>query len=569
MLKSLTVTNFALIEQVSVDFSEGLNILTGETGAGKSILIDALNIILGSRASVDFIRAGSDHFRIEALFEIDKASALFSLLEQTGIEPEEDGTVIISRRLTRNGKNTILINGCHTTLNILKQVGDQLVDMHGQHENQTLLHPGAHLFLLDRADDTLKGPLQLYRETYRLWQELSKNLSSMESMSREREQRTDMLKWQIQEIAAAQLTAGEEQELEQKIHVLANAEKISAAVNKSYTLLSQGYKGLGGILSALSEVKKEIEFVARYDRTLEVRANSIRDMLYQLEEDAGELRDYSENLEFDPTHLTVLQERMDLIHRLKKKYGDSIDDILVFHEKAQQELTEIVNYADHLQKLLQNKLEMETKLRIYAYELDQARRKTAAELARNIRLHLLELGMSAAQFMIDVKSTEEFLPHGSNEVLFLFSANVGEPVRPLHKIASGGELSRIALAIKTVCASRDEVGIMVFDEVDAGIGGKTAQMVAEKIAQVALVKQVLCITHLPQIACMADAHIYIEKKSSTEKTATVVRKLGFEEQLSELARMIAGNDVTRLSLENAAQMLENAKLKKEKWKKRV
>lgn len=567
MLKSLTVTNFALIEQAMVEFDEGLTILTGETGAGKSILIDALSVILGNRASVDSIRTGCDFFRVEAVFDISQLPLVQKAMEEQGIIIEHDEMVIISRRFSRQGKNTILINGCHITVSSLRQFGEKLVDMHGQHENQALLRPEAYLAMLDALDEKTREKLDQYRKKYHQWLELNKELSMLERNSRERAQRIDMLTWQTKEINGVALRHNEEEELEQQILVLANSEKIANAVNRAYLLLDQGSKGLSGVLPALSDVKRELEMAARYDPRLEGQLIGINNALYQLEESRMDLRVYGDEIEFDPKLLGKLQERMDVIYKLKKKYGATVADILEYYQQAVLELEDITNYDQKFSDLSKKQGQAEETLIKIANELDSLRRKNSQELATQVCAQLADLGMTNAVFVIEVQTTSQFTPNGRNEVLFLFSANPGEQPKLLHKIASGGELSRIALAIKTVCAARDSVGIMVFDEIDAGIGGQAGHMVAEKVAKVAVNRQVLCITHLPQIACMADRHIYIRKQVDGERTSTILKILSKEEQLIELTRMISGNEITQISVENAKQMFESAYIKKEKMKK--
>ena len=566
MLKSLAVTNFALLEQAMVEFDDGLNILTGETGAGKSILIDAVSVILGSRASVDSIRTGCDFFRVEAVFDISQLPSIHNLVEEQGIMVDDDKAIIISRRFSRQGKNTILINGCHITVSTLRQIGEKLVDMHGQHENQALLRPEAYLTMLDALDDTTKVVLEQYRATYNSWLELIKELSLLEQNSRERAQRIDMLNWQTQEIAAATLRLHEDEELEQKILVLANAEKIASALNRAYILLDQGSDGSSGVLSDLAEVKRELEIAVRYDPRVQSQLTGVSDALYQLEEHCTELRTYGDEIEFNPQYLAELQERVDVIYKLKKKYGTTIAEILAYYKQATLELADINNYDQKIAKLGKQQEQLESKLTDLASELDRLRQQSAMELMKQICGHLVDLGMPNARFIIEVTSTSQFTASGQNEVAFLFSANLGEQPKMLHKIASGGELSRIALAIKTVCAYRDAVGIMVFDEIDAGIGGQAGHMVAEKVARIASARQVLCITHLPQIACMADLHIYLQKQVDGKRTYTIIRQLTKEEQLLELTRMISGNEITQIAVENATQMFESALSKKKNGK---
>ena len=549
-----------------VEFDEGLNILTGETGAGKSILIDALSVILGNRASVDSIRTGCEFFRVEAVFDIGQLLPIQKIIEEQGLIVDEEGIVIISRRFSRQGKNTILINGCHITVSILRQIGEKLVDMHGQHENQALLRPEAYLAMLDALNGKTKSTLEQYRKIYDTWLDVIKELSILERSSRERAQRLDMLNWQTKEIAAAALTLNEDEELEQQILVLANAEKIANAVNRAYLLLDEGSNGLSGVLPALSEVKHELEIAVRYDQRIEAQLLGVNNALYQLEESCMDLRVYGDDIEFNPQQLGKLQERMDIIYKLKKKYGTTIGEILAYYDQATFELADINNYDQKVAKLRKQQGGLEDKLTKMANELDTLRRQSSSELAKQVCGHLVDLGMTNPVFIIEVLPTSQFTPHGRNEVLFLFSANPGEQPKLLHKIASGGELSRIALAIKTVCADRDSAHIMVFDEIDAGIGGQAGHMVAGKVAKVACARQVLCITHLPQIACMADRHIYIKKQVDGERTNTVIKVLSKEEQLIELTRMISGNDITQIAVDNATQMFESAYLKKEKWK---
>lgn len=568
MLKTLTVNNFALIEHAGVEFAPGLNILTGETGAGKSILIDALNTVLGSRATVDSIRGGSGFFRVEAVFDVETNPAARQLLDDQGIPLEDGSTLIVSRNLSRSGKTTITVNGCHVTVGSLRQLGAVLVDMHGQHENQALLKPDAYLRMIDAFDPAIKPRLENYRGIYGEWTALNTEIARLETSSRERAQRLDMLQWQTGEIAAANLVPGEEETLDKEIRVLANAEKIATAVARSHSLLSGGDRG-GSVISGLAEIKKDLELAARFEPALENSLKAAAEALYQLEEVAADLRDYGEKTEFHPDRLAELQERLDTLHKLKRKYGASVDEVLAYYDQACAELAGITNYDQRLAGLAGRRAELEAKLAAAAGELDKLRRTAAADLARQVAGHLADLGMPKARLVVEVQTTERYNAAGSNEAAFLFSANPGEPPRPLQKVASGGELSRIALAIKTVAASRDEAGTMVFDEIDAGIGGQTALMVAEKIAMAAADKQVLCITHLPQIAAMADRHLSVEKKSAGERTTTIVRILDGDSRLEEVTRMVSGDNITRLALDNAREMIAAAQSKKEKWKNRA
>jgi len=566
MLKTLTVWNFALLEHVQVEFGEGLNILTGETGAGKSILIDALGAILGQRVSSDAIRTGCDWLRVEAVFTLDDESlGLHELLSGQAIDDSE-GLLIITRQVTKGGRSMVLVNGCHVTLTILKQIGAFLVDIHGQNENLALLKEESQFALLDNYDPDLTEALAAYRQTYGLWKGKKQEHAEKEQSAREYAQRLDMLRWQDKEISEAELKENEDEELEAEIRKLSHAEKIAGFVEESYNLLDVGMGNGSAVLTAVAKVKKNLEDMSRYDDNLANTYTMVEEAYISLQEAAGELRDYGESLEFQPAKLDKLQNRMDVIDRLCRKYGATIADVLEHQQKVQQELMDIENYDEDMARLEREIAALEEKLRQKAEHLTNLRQRAAGELASAIGGQLVALGMPQAAFHIRVEPAEKYLGNGADTVAMYFSANPGEEEKLLSKVASGGELSRIALAIKTVAASRDSsVPSMVFDEIDTGIGGRTAQMVAERIALVAQYKQVLCITHLPQIACMADNHLYIAKTSAGDSTVTQVRPLSERERISEIARMASGVDVTTASLDNAKEMVSHAKLTKQKF----
>ena len=565
MLKTLTVWNFALLEHVQVEFGEGLNILTGETGAGKSILIDALGAILGQRVSSDAIRTGCEWLRVEAVFTLDDESlGLHELLSGQAIDDSE-GLLIITRQVTKGGRSMVLVNGCHVTLTILKQIGAFLVDIHGQNENLALLKEESQFALLDQYDPDVTEALAGYKQLFGTWREKKQEQAQKAQAAREYAQRLDMLRWQDKEISEAELKENEDEELDAEIRKLSHAEKIAGFVEESYNILDVGVGG-SAVLTAVAKVKKNLEDMSRYDDSLANTYTMVEEAYISLQEAAGELRDYGETLEFQPAKLDKLQSRMDVIDRLCRKYGATIADVLEHQSKVQQELLEIENYDDDMAKLEKEIALLEEKLGKKAAQLTGLRQRAGEELAAAIGSQLAALGMPQAAFHIRVEPAEKFLVSGADNVAMYFSANPGEKEKLLSKVASGGELSRIALAIKTVAASRDSsVPSMVFDEIDTGIGGRTAQMVAERIALVAQYKQVLCITHLPQIACMADNHLYIAKTSAGESTVTQVRPLTERERISEIARMASGVDVTTASLDNAKEMVSHAKLTKQKF----
>jgi len=565
MLKTLTVWNFALLEHVQIEFERGLNILTGETGAGKSILIDSLGMILGHRTSIEKIRKDRDWLRVEAVFDTSKYPEVHDFLQQSDIVDEDD-SLIISRQIAKTGKNTIQVNGCHVTLTSLKMLGELLIDIHGQNENQALLRTENQFALVDAYQAEIKTCLAVYQTEFAKWNELKESLKQQELDSREHAQRMDMLSWQVNEIEAAKLKEAEDEGLEQEIKLLSNAEKISDLVKSSYHLLDSGDKRQPAVIPSLVEIKKNMEMLIRYDTKLTNVMQMITDALCQIEECSYEIRDYGESIDYSPERLNKLQERMDEIYKLRKKYGATIADVLDHYHNAKKELLAIENYDQRIEDLKYNITQAEKDLAVQAAALTKFRQSSAELLSADIQKHLLSLGMENARFVIEIKDDAGYHMNGANTIHILFSANLGEDPKPMQKVASGGELSRIALAIKTVCAAKDKIGIMVFDEIDTGIGGKTAQMVAERIAMVAAYKQVLCITHLPQIACMADVHLYIDKQIQNNKTVTQVRPLSTSEQLNEIARMASGIDITAASLDNAMEMLNNAKLKKESFR---
>ena len=563
MLKSLTVWNFALLEHVQIEFDAGLNILTGETGAGKSILIDALGAILGHRISTDAIRTGCDWLRVEAVFTLDGQPALQELLQSQAIDVSED-VLIVTRQVARAGRNMVLVNGCHVTLAVLKQIGMLLVDIHGQNQNLALLKEASQYDLLDRENPSIGQALAAYRKAYAAWTERKQAYAQKEMDDREYAQRVDMLRWQNQEIEDAQLKEGEDEALEEEIRKLSHAEKIADYVKESYDLLDSDARNSLAVLSALSQIKKNLEDMSRFDASLANAQKIVDEAFVSLQEAAYEIRDYGEAMDFSPQRLDQLQRRMDTIDKLCKKYGATLADVLAYQQKVQAELASIENYDDDMERLKASIREAEQEVYTCAERLTALRRQGAAILTEEIAGQIKSLGMPHAAFAIEIAAAGQFGPRGADLVQMTFSANEGEAPKPLAKVASGGELSRIALAIKAVSASRDRsVPSMVFDEIDTGIGGRTAQMVAERIALVAKYKQVLCITHLPQIASMADVHLYIAKHAQEGHTVTEVIRLTEAQEVNEIARMASGSDVSAASLDNAREMLAHARSRKQ------
>ena len=558
MLKNLSVWNFALIEHAELEFGEGLNILTGETGAGKSILIDALSAVLGQRIGTNLIRTGCENLRVEAVFLLEENSAARKIISEIGIDIDEENTLIVARKIARNARNnSITINNSHVTLNALKRLSAALVDVHGQNENLSILREENIYNLIDSADKNIFGVLQDYQKIFLSWQSQVKILEDKKRSQTENEQRLDMLHWQEQEISQADLKPDEDTEVENELRRLSNAEKISSHVEESCELLN-GDSTLN-ILTALAKIEKNLSDVAKYDENLNPARKLIEDAAISLQEAYSDIRNYADSFDFSPETLDALQNRMNTIWQLKRKYGDSVEKILSHLQKVRGEISAIENFdsdIENLQKLIDT-LECQTKSR--ANNLFAMRRISAEKISKVIQKEIRRLGMAKAKFIVTVEPSENFTANGGDTADILFSANVGEDLKSLSQVVSGGELSRIALAIKTVSAGRtDSASTMVFDEIDTGLGGTTAKVVAECIAKVARSKQVLCVTHLAQIACMADTHLQISKSDDGSRTVTEIKTLDTESRIKEIARMASGAE-NEVSLKNAAAMIQSAK----------
>lgn len=561
MLSTLTVWNFALLARTEINFGAGLNVLTGETGAGKSILVDALGAVLGHRLSVDMIRTGCEWLRVEAVFDIEGEGTLIDYLKEEMIDL--DGTeLIITRQLTDKGKSSVLVNGCRTTLTVLKNIGEFLFDIHGQNENLALLKPENKFRLVDGTLPEIKSALEEYRGFYRRWQSAREKLQALEKSLAETAEKKDLLTWQAEEIEKVDPTAGEYEKLEAEVKKLANGEKIAEDVSEISGLLG-GTGEAPGVAEAIGKIIKRLEHLSRYD-------DSLDDLIGRLEDDRADIvdvfariDDYRDSLDFDPNYLDRLQERLDKLDRLMKKFGPSIEAVLERYQAIKNDLALIENGDGDLEELRRDAAEAEKKVKTGAKELTDLRNKAAKKISHDITSELKELGMDKARFQVEIGPAAGWGELGSDEVELLFSGNDGEPVKPLAKVASGGELSRISLAIKSAAAAGDSLApSMVFDEIDTGIGGRTAQMVAARIARVAKSRQVLCITHLAAIASMADRHLYLAKASDKGQTTTSVKVIEGQERVEEIARMASGLDMSAAALANAREMLDHAAAEK-------
>lgn len=564
MLQSLHVHNFALLEDAHAEFTPGFNVFTGETGAGKSILIDAFGMVLGGRGSADFVRSGTEGLWVQAVFDITGQEHIKGILQEQGIELEDD-ELFLKRQISAAGKSRALINGVQVPLTILKQVGATLVDIHGQHENQALLKPEAPRMVTDTFGGAqLAQALAAYKKEYAVYVEAKKALAQLESDNEEQDLLIDRYNWEINEIMNANLVLGEEETLEEEAKLLRNGERIIRSVNAAYGQLDDE----NAVLSRLARARDELQYAARYDAKLEALAEAVDSAWINLDDARSELADYLSRADFNEEHANEVQQRLDLIYRLQKKYGGTTEDVLEYLATTQTKLEQLQNIAEAIVEAQQAVAQSTQRLRKLAAVLTVQRKESAASLSKAITRHIHDLAMPNGNFEIELAPLEKFTPQGCDALRFLFSANLGEPLNDLEKVASGGELSRIALALKTVLMDRGQVPTMVFDEIDTGVGGVTAQRMAEKIAAIATVGQVLCITHLPQIAAFADNHLYIEKKASSGRTATELTVLGYNQRLQELVRMTAGDSTSRAAYESATELLASAQAVKDALKKR-
>ena len=558
MLLELHVKNLALIERADVEFGEGLNILTGETGAGKSIIIGSVSMALGGKASRDSIRHGADYAYIELVFSV-KGEDRLRALRELDTEPTEDGLVIISRKITPS-RSISRINDETVTAARLRQITGLLLDIHGQHEHQSLLYKSKHLEILDAYVKAQTQPAKKkMEEEYKNYCILKKRLSSYEMDHDARLREADFLRFEIQEIEEGNIKEGEEEELTARYRRFSHARRIAENLNEAYDSLQA---------DAVTRALRSVEQVTEYDEALQ----SIRDQLYDAEailSDAGrEISAYISSMEFDEESWRQTEERLDQIHSLQNKYGASVLAIQASLEEKKKRLEELENY-DAFREQTEKKLKISTDhLCRLCTDLSEIRKKASVELVKRIRSGLLDLNFLDVEFDMEFETLDHFTPDGWDEVQFLISTNPGQPMRPLKDVASGGELSRIMLAIKTVLADSDEILTLIFDEIDTGISGRTAQKVSEKLSYIAGSHQVICITHLPQIAAMADIHFEILKSASEGSTATTIERLGREKSIRELARLLGGAQITEAVLKNAHEMKDLADQTKKPWMER-
>lgn len=555
MLLNLKISDIAIIKEAVIDFDIGLNVLTGETGAGKSIIIDAINAILGERTSRELIRTGSNNAEVSAYF-VDINDDVISILNEFGIASEDDKTLLISRKISLDGKNICKVNGANVTVSMLKRIGQSLINVHGQMDNHNLLNEELHYTYIDNFAEN-SDILETYFVSYNEYCACKQGLDNLIVDEGEKARKIDLLTYQIKEIEDADVKIGEWEELEKRKNILQNAEQLISLVNNAVEIIN-GNDNFSGVADMLNTASNSLIKASDFDETLNTVSDTVSEMSYNIADCASELNRFLYSLDVDPNELDIIEDRLNVLFKLSKKYGKNEEEILNFLEKAQKELDEIT-FSDKLKEQLEEELNEKYKIMSRnASALTESRRKFGELFIENVKNELVFLDMSSISFKF-VQNTKNFDETGADEIYFLISANAGEEPKPLSKIASGGELSRIMLAFKNVLASKDNVQTLIFDEVDTGVSGRAAQKIGIKLKEVSKNRQVLCVTHLAQIACFADNHFLISKSESENKTYTKVESLNDDGRIHELARIIGGIEASQLSLDTAREMIENAK----------
>ena len=551
MLELLHIENIAIIEVADIEFAPGFNALTGETGAGKSIVIDSLSAVLGQRTSRELIRTGAEKAFVSAAF----SGMAPELTEELGIQPEADGTLLLQREIQTDGKNVCRVNGRPVTVGQLRALGARLLNIHGQHDGQQLLDEEQHIVYLD-SFGRVESLAIAYAEKYKDFTDIRRQIGALQMDEAEKARRVDTLQYQIEELRRAKLTPGEEEELTARRGMLRNAEKfLDAVAGADYAL--NGDDSGGGALSALRQAQDALGGVRHLDDAFGQLYERLGEAYSEVYDIAATVEDKRGELDVSPGELDRVESRMDLLYRLKKKYGATVEDMLDYQARCEAELAQIEDAGDTLVRLEQALSKAEKEARQAAQALSDARKAAADRLTAQILAELQQLDMGKIRFAVDF-AEKPLDSDGMDTVRFLMSANVGEELRPIHKIASGGELARIMLAMKNVLSEQDHVGTMVFDEVDTGVSGRAAQKVAEKMARISRRKQVLCVTHLPQLAAMADTHFSVEKGERGGRTYTEVRRLDREQRRRELARLTGGSHVSQTMLDGAEELLVQA-----------
>lgn len=552
MLIELHIKNIAIIEEVNIEFGGGFNVLTGETGAGKSILIDSINLAIGGRANRELVRTGAEKATVDAAFEVSPSGADY--LEGFGVEAE-DGIIVLSRELSADGKSKSRINGRIVPLSVVKEVGAKLIAIHGQMDNRGLLQPRNHIDFVDKYANNSEL-LAEYRVRYNKVKKIKQRLNEIATDETEKERRLDLIKFQMNEIESANLTPGEEEELEKKREMFQNLETIVNGTSAAYENL-YGDMNNTSAYDLLSDAVMNLEKAATHDESLNENLETLNSVVADLEDVAHNLKSYLDAVDYESGEIEYVEDRLSVIYDLKRKYGASIEAILEFYDNISKQANDITNMDEIIAELKEELSVEEEAMKISAEKLTQSRIAAGKKLSSKIMQELADLDMNKVKFDVRIDKTD-FNINGSDDLEFIISTNPGEGMKPLSKIASGGEMSRIMLAIKSILSDSDDIETLIFDEIDTGVSGRAAQKIAEKICMLSRNRQVLCITHLAQIAGMADTHFKIEKDVSRETVCTSVSKLSEDERKEELARIIGGVTVTDLTLQAAEEMLNLA-----------
>lgn len=558
MLAELSIRNFAIIDALSISFAQGLTVLSGETGAGKSIIIDAIHLLVGGRGSSEFVRHGEEKAEIEGLFQIDDINhPIYAKTSEFGIEVE-DGMVVLKRDISKLGKSVCRINGKLVTISALREIGSTLVDIHGQHEHQELMNESFHLSLLDQfGGEKITAALFEYEQIYHTYEQKLKQLKNLSENDQKMAHRLDLIQFQLEEIQSANLKINEDDELFEEKKRLSNFERIFDSLQSAYKGLQAEQSGLDWI----GLVMGHIQDAAELDEEHKEIAETVSNCFYQLEDVSRYLRNQLDYLEYDPARLAEIEDRLNEIQQLKRKYGKTIIEVLEYTAKIEEEIETLQNKETHIDKLKTEVSSLRKDLLIEAENVSKLRKAIAEKLTKSIHNELKELYMEKTVFNVQfLTDRDTFFKNGMDRVEFYISTNPGEPLKPLSKIASGGELSRIMLALKSIFSKHQGVTSIIFDEVDTGVSGRVAQSIAEKIHHVSVNSQVLCISHLPQVAAMADTHLFISKNIVDGRTRTAVKALNDTEKIKEIGRMISGVEITDLTKEHAKELLQLAKL---------
>jgi DNA repair protein RecN (Recombination protein N) len=570
MLFQLNIKNMALIKELNIEFEEELNVLTGETGAGKSIIIEAIDLILGGYAASDLIRDGEDSLIVEALFLLTpQEKALINNLNSDIEIVDEQGVLLIRREVNKKGRNKCLVNQRLINLSTLQEIGTFLVDLHGQHNHQSLLDPTKHIDLMDNlgGDKMIKYRKELF-DNYRRWREKSKKLFQLLKDKEENFKKVDFLKFQLEEIDKTSLVKGEDKTLEEEEMVLKNAEKIIETMEKANFILYEGGLEQSSVRDSLNEVSVDLGEIASLDRRIEKIRENLKEVGYQFEDIVNEIVKYKDEINLDSQKLKEVEGRLNLINSLKSKYGSTIEEILAYHQKIYQELEAIDYSQDKLEKLKEEINSLEDIISKISHYLNINRRKIAKDLQKMVVRELEDLNMKRCQFKVSINAYEDdngieidgkkykIGPKGIDDIEFMISPNVGERLRPLARIVSGGEVSRIMLALKSILSEVDQVPTLIFDEIDSGVGARLGEVIAQKLKALSRKRQVICVTHLPQIACRAGRHFYIEKYILNNQTGIRLSEMKGEERVKEIARMLDGSQMSEITIRHAQKMLD-------------